>query len=96
MYLIDGPDFGEGSAPGCLFAATDVQAEDGIVNGYFWAPDGSGVFSEHGSMYFDDMKARGARVRHYQPGAMTFGDIMGGSLGTTRSEAYGAVKSASQ
>jgi len=95
MYLIDGPDFGEGSAPGCLFAATDVQAEDGIINGYFWAPDGSGVFSEHGSMYFDDMKQRGARVRHYRPGALTFSDVMSDSLGTSRSEAYSAVKAAS-
>jgi hypothetical protein len=95
MYLIDGPDFGEGSAPGCLFAATDVQAEDGIVNGYFWAPDGSGVYSEHGSMYFDDMKARGARIRHYQPGALNFSDMMTDTLGTTRAEAYSAVKAAS-
>tara|TARA_R110002051_G_scaffold60546_9_gene110967 strand:+ start:75549 stop:76472 length:924 start_codon:yes stop_codon:yes gene_type:complete len=95
MYLIDGPDFGGGSAPGCLFAATDVQAEDGIVNGYFWAPDDSGVFSEHGSMYFNDMKSRGARVRNYKPGALTFGDVMSNQLGTTRAEAYGKVHAAS-
>lgn len=49
MYLIDGPDFGGGPTPGCMVLATDIQTEDGIVNGYLWAPEDSAVESEHGS-----------------------------------------------
>lgn len=90
-FLIDGPDFGEGSAPGCLFLATDIQAEDKIVNGYFWAPDDSGVFSEHGSMYYEDLDRRGGRIRDYKPGALTFSEVMGGDLGHDRAAAYAKI-----
>ncbi len=74
--------------PGCMFLATDYDPENDIVNGYMWAPRGSGFASEHGSMYGSELKAVGGRIRDYTPGSMTFGDCINGTLGEDRSSAY--------
>lgn len=91
VYLVDGPDFGDGPTPGCLFLATDVQ--DGqIVNGYLWAPESSGLYSEHGSMYTKDLINKGGRIRGYEPGSLTFSQVMDDRLGATYESAYGILK----
>jgi hypothetical protein len=85
VFLIDGHDFGNGKEPGCMFLATDIMTEDGIVNGYFWSPDDAGLLtSESSSFYTADVYDRsgrlvqkgltqaGGRLRDYEPGSMTF------------------------
>lgn len=77
VYMYEHPGFGSGPTPGCLFMVTDRQesgsAENGpILNGQFWAPDGSDLTSENSSMYARDLLAmQAARVKDYQPGSMT-------------------------
>lgn len=74
-FLIEGPDFGNGREPGCMFLATDIQSEDGIVNGYFWSPDDAGLLtSESGSFYTKDMDRKAGRIRDYEAGSLTFKD----------------------
>lgn len=79
-YLIDGPDFDRtGSPRGCMFMATDIQPAEGpgdraIVNGFFWADKSSGLYSEHGSMYADELARRGGKIKDYKPGSMSFSD----------------------
>ncbi|UQX88715.1 hypothetical protein M6D93_01625 [Jatrophihabitans telluris] len=75
-----------------MFFATDIQAEDGIVNGYHWFPLGSGLIPEHGSMYVRDIEATGGRVVDYEPGALTFGDLLNRKLPRSRVEAYRVVQ----
>ena len=84
-YVLDGPDFGGGDVRGSVFFATDVQHDDEgrpeIVNGYHWFPDRSGLTSEHGSLYADDLRRRSGMVRGrngWSPdlGALTFRDVM--------------------
>jgi hypothetical protein len=88
-YLVEGPaeDTG-GNTAGCVFLATDYDAENDIVSGYFWAPGDSGLYSESSSMYGSDLLRRGGRVEGYEPGSLSFGDAVDGRLGTTRTVAY--------
>ncbi|QNE48687.1 hypothetical protein F1C58_16650 (plasmid) [Glaciihabitans sp. INWT7] len=72
-YLIDGPDFGNGREPGCMFFATDVQSDSDIVNGYFWAPDDAGLLtSETGSFYMKELERKSGRLRDFAPNSLTF------------------------
>lgn len=72
-YLVDGPDFGNGREPGCMFFATDVQSDSDIVNGYFWAPDDAGLLSsESGSFYMRDLERKSGRLRDFSPNSLTF------------------------
>ena len=94
VYMVDGPDFtGDGPPRGCLFFATDVMPPEGpgekggIVNGYLWAPEDSGLYSESGSQYVDDLVRAGGKVRDYQPGSMQFRDCWQG-MPKTRVDAY--------
>jgi hypothetical protein len=97
VYLIDGPDFGNGKEPGCLFFATDLQPEDedrpesgGIINGYFWAPSDAGLLtSESGSFYTRDIRSKSGRVRDYTPNSLTYRNAM--TLPTDRAEGYKAL-----
>ena len=74
-FLIEGPDFGNGSEPGCMFLATDIQTEHGIVNGYFWTPDDAGMLtSESGSFYVRDMERKAGRIRDYEAGSLSYRD----------------------
>lgn len=75
-FMVTGPDLGNGPQPGCVFLATDIQrgsnpGERSIVNGYFWAPTDTGLYSEHGSMYVDDIARGGGRITGYEPGSLT-------------------------
>ena len=73
VYLIDGPDFGNGKEPGCMFLATDIQSADGIVNGYFWTPDDAVLLtSESGSFYTKDLDRRAGRLRDFKPNSLTY------------------------
>lgn len=79
VYVFDHPGFGSGEdGRGSMFFVTDIQpdGEFGIVNGYGIYPAGSGLTSEHGSMYTADLKRRGGRVKGYQPGSHTFSDVI--------------------
>ena len=89
VFMIDGPNFGEGSAPGALFLATDKQDNE-IVNGYLWVPDGYGAESEHGSYFMNDL-AKGGRVTNFQPGDLRFSDVLNGRLGDTHKTAFAAI-----
>lgn len=90
VYLMDGPDFGNGSEPGCMFFATDIQTSDNIVNGYFWAPSDAGLLtSESGSFYLHDFKRKAGRIRDYEPGSMSFTDAA--KLDSDRATGYKAV-----
>jgi hypothetical protein len=92
VFLMDGPDFGNGKEPGCLFFATDIQTEDDIINGYFWAPSDAGLLtSESGSFYGRDMPRQGGRIRDYVAGSMTYGDAI--KLPADRAAGYAAVLS---
>ncbi|KQO98661.1 hypothetical protein [Leifsonia sp. Leaf264] len=76
-YLVDGPNFGT-AAPGCVFLATDIQAEDGIVNGFLWAPNDTQLFSEFGSQYtdnvhYDEENSRGIKVTKTRLGLKRMG-----------------------
>lgn len=85
VYVMDHPGFDEGQdGRGSVFFATDFQPGDGstgrggagLVNGYFVAPSGSGLVSEGGSFYVEDVKKWGGRVAHYPPGTHTFADAV--------------------
>lgn len=98
VYVIDNPDFSGGRVNGCMFMATDIQrgAEPGdqdVVNGYFWAPGNSGLYSENSSMYADDLARRGGQVRDYQPGSLTFRECWE-SMPENRSGAFRRVVNA--
>ncbi|WP_159601637.1 hypothetical protein [Agromyces humi] len=74
-FLFEGPNFygpeNRKDTFGCVFFATDIQREHGIVNGYLWAPDGAGgITSEHGSQYMIDLERRGGVIRDFQPGSI--------------------------
>jgi hypothetical protein len=77
VYVLDHPGFdGSQDGRGVVYLATDRDAENGIVNGYMICPDGSGLFSEHGSMRETDLARMGGRVVDYQPGSLTFSDAI--------------------
>lgn len=77
VYAFHSPVFDSSQdGRGAMFFATDIQRGDGIVNGYAVYPPGSGLISEHGSLYVDDLKRQGGRVAGYRPGALTFSDAM--------------------
>lgn len=78
VYVFNHPGFdGTQDGRGSVFFATDVQGEDGIVNGYGVYSPTSGLTSEHGSMYTADLKRWGGRVSGYQPGSHTWSDVRG-------------------
>jgi len=82
VYVYDHPGFGGGEdGRGTLFFATDRDPDagpegTGIVNGYTVVQPGSGLTSEHGSMYETDLRRWGGRVAGYRPGSHTFTDAM--------------------
>ena len=89
-FLVEGPDFGNGREPGCMFLATDIQSEDGIVNGYFWAPSDAGLLtSESGSFYTRDLEVKAGRLRDYQPNFLRFRDAW--ALSSDRANGYAEV-----
>ncbi len=90
-YLVDNPDFQGGKVDGCMFLATDYDQENDIVNGYLWAPESSGLTSEHGSAYGADLKRRGGRITNYEPGRLSFADCVNDGIPPSRSEAYRCV-----
>lgn len=96
-YLLTHPGFGEGEGAGCVFFATDRQIGDGdhkgdIINGYLFAPSQSGLFSEHGSMYSQDLKDWGGSVETYEPGSLTFAEAMALSNRDDQAEIYRALR----
>ncbi|MFE6966963.1 hypothetical protein ACFVAJ_17765 [Agromyces sp. NPDC057679] len=80
VFMVKGHDFGAMASArtnlnGCLFFATDIQRGDGIVNGYFWAPDDAPLLtSETSSMYVDNLKDA-AIVRDYEPGSLSYNEL---------------------
>lgn len=75
-FVLDHPGFdGTQDGRGCVFFATDRDPED-VVNGYFVAPPGSGLESEHGSIYTKDLVRWGGRVKGFKPGSLSFRDAM--------------------
>jgi hypothetical protein len=80
VFIFTHPGFEGVEAPGSLFFATDAQADDRgrvtAVNGYGVYPSGTGLVSEHGSMYASDLDAMSGRVSGFEPGQMTFSDAM--------------------
>lgn len=82
-FVFHHPGFdGDQDGRGSLFSATEITAgEDGAqddyaaVNGYAVFAPSSGLVSEHGSMYYGDLKVRGGRVKAYKGGSMTFRDV---------------------
>lgn len=77
VYALTSPVFDSSQdGRGAMFFATDIQRGEGIVNGYTVFPPGSGLISEHGSRYVDELKRQGGRVAGYRPGALTFSDAM--------------------
>ena len=75
-FVLDHPGFdGAQDGRGCVFFATDRDPEE-VVNGYFVAPPGSGLESEHGSFYTENLAQWGGRVKGFQPGSLTFRDAM--------------------
>lgn len=72
VFLMDHPGFDDSTdGRGSMFFATDRDPED-VVNGYFVAPPGSGLYSESGSFTTTQLQQRSGRVRGYRPGALTF------------------------
>ena len=47
-----------------------------VVNGYFVAPPGSGLESEHGSFMTGQLSRWGGRVKGFRPGSLSFRDAM--------------------
>jgi hypothetical protein len=91
VYLIEGPDFGNGREDGCMFMATDIQAEEGIVNGYFWSPDDAGLLtSESGSFYTKDLERKAGRLRDYEAGSLSYSDAWQ-NISEDRAEGYRQV-----
>jgi hypothetical protein len=75
-FVLDHPGFdGTQDGRGCVFFATDRDPEE-VVNGYFVAPPGSGLESEHGSFYTEDIAKWGGRVKGFEPGSLNFKDAM--------------------
>ena len=81
-YVIEHPGFGGGEdGRGVVLFVTDRQPDPddagaSILNGYMVVPPGSGMESEHGSMYQRDVAGRGGRVAGFASGSMTFRDAM--------------------
>jgi len=72
VFLMDHPGFEDTQdGRGCVFFATDRDPED-VVNGYFVAPAGSGLFSESGSFTTRQLQQWTGRVRDYRPDALDF------------------------
>ena len=46
------------------------------MNGYFVAPPGSGLESEHGSFMTGQLSRWGGRVKGFRPGSLSFRDAM--------------------
>lgn len=91
VYLIDHPGFGsdgECATRGCLYFATDQDSGNGIVNGYLWVPNGSGLTAEHGSMYAKDLARWGGRVANADTSRITFGQLVREECPTDRTQAY--------
>jgi len=85
VFVIDHPGFdGDQDGRGCVFFATDRDPENAIVNGYLVAPAGSGLESEHGSLYERTLAYWGGRVASYRTGALSFGDAI--TLGNAASD----------
>jgi hypothetical protein len=75
-FVLDHPGFdGTQDGRGCVFFATDRDPEK-VVNGYFVAPPGSGLESEHGSFYTKDLVRWGGRIKGFKPGSLSFRDAM--------------------
>lgn len=91
VYLFNSRGIGYGPTRGCMFAATDVDSDNQIVNGYLWVPDDSDMTSEHCSYYFDDLASTGGRVSNYQPGSMTFREVLRDGIPPGREAAYRKV-----
>ena len=86
VYVLNHPGFdGDQDGRGSVFFVTDFQPGDGspgcggagIVNGYGVYAAGSGLESEHGSMYASDLARFGGRVKGYKAGSHTFRQVMG-------------------
>lgn len=96
VYLTNHPGFapaGDFATDGCMFLATDAQdsgdPQNPIINGYFWAPGDSGLFSETSSMYARDLMNQGGQLTGYQPGTLSVSQAY--ELPSDRSEAYAAA-----
>lgn len=89
VYMLDHDLDGGHGHPGCVFLATDVQREDGIVNGYLWVPGDTDMVSEHGSFYAKDLRRKGGRVTGYTPGSLSMADCY--RLPADRVETYRAL-----
>ncbi len=75
-FVFDHPGFdGDQDGRGCVFFATDRDPEE-VVNGYFVAPPGSGLESEHGSFTTEQLSRWGGRVKGFRPGSLSFRDAM--------------------
>lgn len=90
-FLIDGPRWraGEAPVPGCVFLATDT--DDGLVNGFFWAPDGSGLTSEPMTLHLADLETRGGRLPAFAPGSISMTQAVSGRLAGDRARMYGLL-----
>lgn len=77
-YLVDQPNFDGGTSAGCMFLVTDKETgendDDTILYGQFYAPEGSGLHSEHSSYRASDLKRRGAKIDAYKKGSMSYED----------------------
>ena len=72
VFVMEHPGFDSTQdGRGCLFFATDRDPEE-VVNGYFVAPPGSGLESEHGSFTTEMLDKRSGRVKDFEPGSVTF------------------------
>lgn len=87
-FLIDGPrrSFEEPPVPGCVFLATDT--DDGLVNGFFWAPDGTDLVSEPVTVHATELETRGGRVRDFAPGSISMTQAASGRLAGDRARMY--------
>jgi hypothetical protein len=54
------PGFDGRRQPGCVWMISTYNAEHDIADGYLWTPGGSGLESEHGSVYGKDLRAMSA------------------------------------
>jgi len=75
-FVLDHPGFdGDQDGRGCVFFVTDRDPEE-VANGYFIAPPGSGLESEHGSFMTEQLSRWGGRVKNFRPGSLSFRDAM--------------------